>query len=91
MYRIIDERGTGKTSKLMRFAQENNAIIACSNPNAMYAKAERYGIIGLDFISYSDCFNHNYPKNAMILIDELELYVKATNNDLGGYTLSNED
>ena len=30
MYRIIDKRGTGKTSRLMLLAKEENAIIACS-------------------------------------------------------------
>ena len=54
MYRIIDKRGTGKTSRLMLLAKEENAIIACSNPNAMKIKAEGYGIIGLNFISYYD-------------------------------------
>ena len=41
MYRIIDKRGTGKTSRLMLLAKEENAIIACSNPDAMRIKAER--------------------------------------------------
>ena len=32
MYRIIENRGTGKTSRLMLLAKENNAIFVCSNP-----------------------------------------------------------
>ena len=35
MYRIIDNRSSGKTSRLMLLAKENNAAIACSNPSAM--------------------------------------------------------
>ena len=35
MYRIIDDRGTGKTGRLMLLAKENNAVIACINPMAM--------------------------------------------------------
>lgn len=58
MYRIIDKRGTGKTSRLFLLAKEENAAIICRNPEAMREKAHRYGITGLDFISYND-FIHN--------------------------------
>lgn len=54
MYRIIDGRGTGKTSRLMLLAKENNGIIVCANPQKMREKAEVYGIIGLEFISYKE-------------------------------------
>ena len=39
MYRIIDGRGTGKTSRLMIIAKENNAVFVCSNTKAMEIKA----------------------------------------------------
>ena len=39
MYRIIDNRGSGKTGRLMLLAKENDAIIACANPHAMEQKA----------------------------------------------------
>jgi hypothetical protein len=54
MYRIIDGRGTGKTSRLMLLAKENNGVIVCANPQKMREKAEVYGIIGLEFISYKE-------------------------------------
>ena len=38
MYRIIDGRGSGKTSRLMLLAKETGAAIACSNPWAMAVK-----------------------------------------------------
>ena len=31
MYRIIDERGSGKTGRLFLLAKENNGIIACKS------------------------------------------------------------
>ena len=40
MYRIIDGRGSGKTSRLMLLAKETGAAIACSNPWAMAEKAK---------------------------------------------------
>ena len=41
MYRIIEGRGTGKTSRLMLLAKENDAIFVCSNPDAMKYKASK--------------------------------------------------
>ena len=91
MIRVIDGRGTGKTSRLMLLAKEKNAIIACSNPNAMRIKSERYGIVGINFISYYDYVNGNYPKGSMVFIDELDYFVRSLGHNLSGYTLSNED
>ena len=91
MYRIIDDRGSGKTSRLMLLAKENNGVFVCSNPHAMTAKAHAYGLTGFDIISYEDYFKHNYDYCKKCFIDELELYVQALGNDLSGYTLSQED
>lgn len=90
MYRIIDSRGTGKTSRLMLLAKETNSAIACMNPSAMRQKAYAYGITGIDFISYSELFNREYEGNVMI--DELELFIQNyIDCKLTGYTLTNED
>ena len=90
MYRIIDNRSSGKTSRLMLLAKETNSAIACSNPSAMKTKAYSYGITGIDFIPYSDLFNGNY--NGNVLIDELEEFVKGyTDANITGYSLTNED
>ena len=90
MYRIIDSRSSGKTSRLMLLAKETGAAIACSNPSAMRAKAYAYGITGIDFISYSDLFTGGW--NDKVLIDEMEDFVKQyTDADLIGYSLTNED
>ena len=90
MYRIIDSRSSGKTSRLMLLAKETNSAIACSNPSAMKTKAYAYGITGIDFIPYSDLFNGYYTGN--VLIDELEEFVKGyTDANITGYSLTNED
>ena len=95
MYRIIDGRGSGKTSRLMLLAKETGAAIACSNPWAMAEKAKAYGIVGIDFISYEELLNKDnlmkfYGKE--VLIDEIETFVKCQiPSKLIGYTLSNED
>lgn len=103
MYRIIDGRGSGKTGRLMLLAKENGATLVCSNPRAMEAKAHAYGIVGIDFMSYSDAIDHmrhpdsrHTPENRRpaIVVDELEGFVQCAlgmNGPLIGYTLSNED
>lgn len=103
MYRIIDGRGSGKTSRLMLLAKENGATLVCSNPRAMEAKAHAYGIVGIEFMSYADAIDHmRYPdskyttenRRAAIVVDELESFVQCAlgmNGPLIGYTLSNED
>lgn len=93
MYQIIDKRGSGKTSRLMLLAKENNGIFVCSNPLAMEVKAHAYGIIGLDFVSYANFATGNYDHEKPCFIDELDLYVKHlySYSNLGGYSLSLED
>ena len=90
MYRIIDSRSFGKTSRLMLLAKETNSAIACYNPPAMRQKAYAYGITGIEFIPYSDLFNGYYDGN--VLIDELEHFVtEFIDAKITGYSLTNED
>lgn len=90
MYRIIEGRGTGKTSRLMLLAKENNAIFVCANPNAMRYKAEQYGLSGIEFVSYHDFVTNVYDGN--YVVDELEGFLNAImgQNKLIGYTISQE-
>lgn len=92
MYRIIDGRGSGKTSRLMLLAKENNGILVCSNPGAMRSKSHAYGLVGFDIASYYDLWNGELKgKNKPIYIDELEKFVKWLDNNIDGYSLTNED
>lgn len=92
MIRIIDGRGTGKTSQLMELASKNHGVLVCSNKFAMTEKAKAYGFTGFDIISYEDYYNGNVINEKPVYVDELENLVKVfTNNHINGYTLSNED
>lgn len=94
MYRIIDKRATGKTSRLMLLAKEMNVPIACMNPHTMAAKALSYGLTGINFISYSDLLDdYSRGRRGDILVDELESFARYVikNYNLKGYTLSDED
>ena len=92
MYRIIDGRGTGKTSRLLLLAKENNGIVVCGNPSRIREKAYTYGLTGIDFMSYTEYMTNSGKIDRPIYIDNLEVFVNCmTCNHLGGYTLSNED
>lgn len=93
MYRIIDNKASGKTHKLMEIAKENKAIFVCSNPRAMEAKAHAYGIIGIEFIDYFTFLKSEDNKPANYVVDEIEIlldYMFGINRNLTGYTLTNE-
>ena len=91
MYRIIDEKNTGKTSRLMLIAKENNAIFVCSSPEAMQVKAKAYGIEDIKFKSYADFIRDYDPEIKTYVVDELEPFINeifTSGPKLIGYTLS---
>ena len=94
MYRIIDNKASGKTRRLMEIAKENKAIFVCSNPRAMEAKAHAYGIVGVEFIDYFTFLDDKGKEPANYVVDEIEMllhYMFGMNRNLTGYTLTNGD
>ena len=98
MYRIVDNRASGKTSRLMLIAKENKADFVCSNPHAMITKAHAYGIVGINFISYYDYLSSmRGEEHRPVVIDELEMFLKymvaynGGKSELIGYTLNTGD
>jgi hypothetical protein len=97
MYRIIDNRSTGKTGRLMLLAKENNALFVCGDPHCMEQKAKAYGIEGIQFISYYDYLDTNKWRGGIqhrpVIIDELETMINHQNPYLNviGYSISAED
>lgn len=83
---IIDSRGTGKTRKLLEFAKMKNATVVCRHPGAMRAKAEAYGIVGLQFVSYGNVLEdirlNNDASLETFVVDEIKSlmdYLLASN------------
>ena len=97
MFRIIDKRGSGKTSRLMLIAKEyENTLFVCGNPKAMEQKAHAYGITGIEFISYYDFLDVNKwrgTERRNVVIDEIEPFIRHLNPclDLIGYSISEDD
>ena len=89
MYRIIDNRGNGKTLRLMLIAKETEAVYVCANPDSMRNRAYSYGITGIDFISYDDYCN--YPNEKEVVIDDLEKFASYIGKaKLIGFTVSKD-
>jgi hypothetical protein len=57
MYRIVDKKCSGKTARLLLLAKENNGIVVCAYPEWLKKKAYKYGLTGIDFISYNEFIN----------------------------------
>ena len=92
MYRIIDKRGSGKTSRLMLLAKEKNGILACANPYAMREKANAYGLTGFDIVSYLQLAEEGFnPERKPVFIDELDTFLSYLGYNICGYTLTDED
>ena len=87
MIRIIEEKNSGKTRKLMEACAKNNGVFVCANPYAAKEKAHAYGIIGIQhFVSYENFVKDIYAYTNYY-IDEIENLFK---NRVSGYTISLE-
>lgn len=89
MTKIIDKRSSGKTSRLMLLAKENDGIIVCKNVDKMKEKAYAYGLVGIEFISYED-FRFDFYYDLPVYIDNLEDFLIYKNKDIKGFTLSED-
>jgi hypothetical protein len=80
----------------MLLAKEQGAIIVCTNPDIYKTKAERYGIIGIDFVSYRDYLfelsrgSANKYRGRNVFIDELEIFLESLDSHIKGYSLSED-
>lgn len=92
MIRIIDDRATGKTTRLIVLAKEHHGLLAVGDgkQDAIKDKAERLGATGVDIISYSELISGRYEIGRPVFIDEVELFLKRVCPQLEGYSLSNE-
>ena len=88
MKRFIDKTSTGKTRKLMEYANDNELVFVCRNPERAKQKAIKYGLTKLECASYAD-FLDGSDKCA---IDDLEDFLHFTlGEQIQAYTLTMED
>lgn len=93
MIKIIDNRGTGKTSRLLLLAKENRGTVVCANPQLLTEKAYRYGIVGVNCVSYITYLNNKEKFDKQkIFIDDVEQFLKVvTVNQIEGFVVNTDD
>lgn len=92
MYRIIDKRGKGKTSRLLLLAKEMGATVVCSNPRALQYKAQSYGLNGIEFISYDEYLDYdNSNTQKRFLVDEIDGLLQSWDGNIIGYCETLDD
>lgn len=96
MYKIIDGRGTGKTTRLITLAKETEATIVARDPSYVRYKAERLGIFGIEVLSYEEFLLLRSQKpEKQFLIDEIQTLANYLTSKTGGrllgYTFSDND
>lgn len=89
MIKIIDNRGTGKTGRLLLLAKENDGIVVCKNIEKMRTRAYDYGLVGISFMSYED-FDFSYFYDCPVYIDDIDEFLLFKNKDIKGFTVSEE-
>ena len=91
MDKIIGTRGIGKTSKIIRAAYENDAVLVVNNVKYVKALATLSGYEGVNIISYFEYVN-NFANvfHRPVLIDEIDGFLQMVYPDVVGYSASIE-
>ena len=96
MLTIVGPRGSGKTQKLFKVAEKNNAMILTPNSRALRVKAKDLGYNNLEIIGFGDLDNDNFSLNKNVLVDNAEYVLKDLLNkfysiNMTGFTANLED
>lgn len=95
MIQIVGKRGTGKTTRLILAAIENDAVLVCLNPERVKEKALIYGITKLKTMSYNEFINLRGKTKNDYIIDDIDILVKyfveCEHGKLLGYSLTEEN
>lgn len=83
---IVDERGSGKTKRLLAAAMEQGAVVVTLNPQALRVKAHGYGFSGVEICGLDDV-----PCGRKVMFHNLDRIVAATYDvEFAGGTLTND-
>jgi len=90
MEKIIAERGTGKTAKLINLAVENNGIIVCSNPAHVINKGYDMGVTNLNVLSYVQYSIEKSSISQPVYIDDIDAFFAEFDSNIAGYSVSKD-
>lgn len=83
---ISGGRGIGKTKMLLEQASASGGVVVCRDPDAMRTRARKYGIIGLDIISYEELTVGEKP----VYIHDINKFLAERFGNVKCYTQCNE-
>ena len=84
---ISGGRGIGKTRMLLEQAQSTGGTVVCRDPEVMRARAHKYGITGLNIISYEELRGES---ETPMYIHDINQLLTARFGNVKGYTQCNE-
>lgn len=91
MFSISGEKGSGKTRALIEKVKMEDGILVCADTATMRERAHKYGITGLNLISYDDlyeCKIDSYGKP--LYIHDINQFIKYSFHEVKGYSVCNE-
>lgn len=80
---ISGGRGIGKTKMLLEQAAATGGTVVCSDPNKMRERAHKYGIVGLNIISYGDL---NEERDENTYIHDINSFLESKFGNVKGYS-----
>ena len=91
MFIISGGKGIGKTRTLLERASAENAIIICEDPIVMRERAHKYGIVGLELVSYEEAWNLKESQlNRPMYIHDINKFIKYKLPTIKGYSFCTE-
>lgn len=91
MFIISGGRGIGKTKMLLERAKAEGGVVVCREPEIMRARAHKYGITGLEIISYGDLYdNREISEEKPVYIHDVNKFITFNFPEVTGYTVCNE-
>ena len=87
MISISGGRGIGKTKMLLEQALASGGTVVCSDPGALRARAYKYGIVGLNIISYEEL---REDTEVPTYIHDVNKFLTERFGNVQGYTQCNE-
>ena len=87
MFIISGGRGIGKTKMLLEQAEAVGGTVVCRDSEVMRARAHKYGIVGLNIVSYEEFTSKS---EAPIYIHDIDKFLIMKFGDIKGYTQCNE-
>lgn len=91
MIKLIGERGSGKTGKLIELAAEQGGTIVCKNPNHIVEKGYSMGITSLNVVSYVQYLASKDAVNGPVFVDDMDALLEAIDPRIAGFTAARED